>query len=76
MSGSDDGKVLFHGSTNSDVNHFMSYFENLAEFDSEGEIRARAFIKYLREEAIHFYFSKFIVQSKLTGKTKNYECTR
>lgn len=72
MSSTEDEKVLFDGSANSDVNHLMFFFENVTEVYSEGEIWARAFIKHLRGESFQFYFSKSTVLVKLPGETKNY----
>lgn len=76
LCGATDGKVLFYGSGDSDVDHFMFYFESVAEVDSEGELQAMVFIKYLWGEAFHSYYLRFTVPGELTAEAINYDCVK
>lgn len=67
-----DNAVLFDGSKCSNIEHFRSYFENIAEQNVEGK-KARALIKYLREVAVQFCKERLAVGGKLSTEGKSYE---
>lgn len=71
-----DAEVLFDGSASSDVDHFLFYFEDIAEVESAGEEKARAVIIDLRGEAFKFYFRRFTKQDQLMEEAKIYDAVR
>lgn len=71
-----EGAALFDGTSISDVNHFLFYFENVAGAGSVGESCSRELFTYLRGKAFDFYCKDFYEQCRVSLRREKINVVR
>lgn len=65
--------VVFERGEGSNQEHFIFCFEKVAEWNIEGEEKARDVIKYLRRAAFEFFYEQFAEDKELYTEETSYE---
>lgn len=65
--------MLFDGSSSSDVDHFLFYFENIAEVGSVGKEKARAVVTDFPGDAFKIFLKRLTKQGQLREEAEYYD---
>lgn len=67
-----ENAFLFDGKDRCNLEHFLSYFENVAELKVEVKKKASALIRYLRRAAFELFYERFAKYGELCTEEKSY----
>lgn len=68
-----ENKVIFGGTSESHLSHFLFYVKNVAEGGLISEAKEGALISYLQDNALTFYYDVFTEAEILTEDEKHFD---